>query len=207
MDSQFSLQSVPLGAAPPLTAMAFQAIELYGIESQQGFHTQWQPTHTGTAVFTLAFDNPARPATRIEDEGVHLDIAAANWAQIDKFAINGTPGQLITTHRLHTLKQYYTSISEDDPIMEALGAVPALYFLLQEAVGPLRCAFGEKALLQLEALETDEEGTILRVVVNLPSATDEPAELMRGFKRDWWFQHCSRSQASLVFDYETGNGL
>jgi hypothetical protein len=52
-------------------------------------------------------------------------------------------------------------------------------------------------------LETDEEGAILRVVVNLPSATDAPADLMRGFKRDWWFQHCSRSGASLVFDYET----
>ena len=64
-------------------------------------------------------------------------------------------------------------------------------------------AFGENALLQLEALETDEEGAILRVVVNLPSATDAPADLMRGFKRDWWFQHCSRSGASLVFDYET----
>jgi hypothetical protein len=207
MGSQFSSQSVPHGAATPLAEIVTQATELYGIESQRGFDAQWQSAPNGTAVFTLAFDNSPLPATKIEGEGGQREISAVDWAQIDRLAIDGTPGQAITKQQLRTLKRYYASISEDGLIMEALGEVPALYLLLKEAVGPLRAAFGDEALLQLEALETDEEGTILRVVVHLPSATDAPAERMRGFKRDWWFQRCSLSQASLVFDYERANGL
>jgi hypothetical protein len=44
-------------------------------------------------------------------------------------------------------------------------------------------------------------------MVNLPAETEKPAELMRGFKQDWWFENCSRSEAALVFDYEIGNGF
>jgi hypothetical protein len=207
MDSQLASQSMSFAAAPPLPPTLSQDTELYGIESQQAFRTRWQSGPIGTAVFILAFDNPARLATKIGGDGVQLQNSAVDWTQIDKLATNGAPGQSITKQQLRTLKQHYASISDDDLIIEAMGDVPALYLLLKEAVEPLRSAFGEKALLQLEALEAEEEGIILRVVVNLPSTIDPPAELMRGFKRDWWFQHCSRSQAALVFDYETGNGF
>jgi hypothetical protein len=44
-------------------------------------------------------------------------------------------------------------------------------------------------------------------VVKLPPSIEKPAELMRRFKRDWWLGIGSRSEASLVFDYEIGNGF
>jgi hypothetical protein len=103
------------------------------------------------------------------------------------------------------LQQWYALVSEDCLITAALAEAPSLYRLLKEAVEPLRLAFGERKLLQLEALESDE-GNILRVVVKLPFDTERPAALMRRFKQGWWLKNCSRSEASLVFDYETGNG-
>jgi hypothetical protein len=107
---------------------------------------------------------------------------------------------------LADLHRHYAVVTDESLITDVLVMVPALYYLLKEAVQPLRCAFGERKLLQLEALESDED-TVLRVMVKLPSDTPRPAELMHKFKRDWWLTNCSRSQALLVFDYEIGNGF
>ena len=123
------------------------------------------------------------------------------------------PGQ--SQHRLSSrhaheqvrqLHRNYKLLSEGDIIAEALQQFPTLYALLAEAVEPLRLTFGNDKLRQLEALESDE-GIILRVTVQLAADTKSPAELMRSFKRNWWLKNCSRSEASLVFDYETGDGL
>jgi hypothetical protein len=106
------------------------------------------------------------------------------------------------------LRKLYALAGDDDTTIAALTEWPTLYLLLTDAIEPLRRAFGEKKLLQLEALNfDDEEGSILRVLIRLPSDTPRPAELMHRFQEDWWLNNCSRSHASLVFDYETGNGF
>jgi hypothetical protein len=64
---------------------------------------------------------------------------------------------------LSSLQRYYTLLSDDGPIIDALTASPPLYSLLRDAVEPLRHAFGERKSLQLEALESGDEGSILRV--------------------------------------------
>lgn len=109
--------------------------------------------------------------------------------------------------QIQTLQSHYTFISSDDLIAKALTEVSALYQLLNEAVEALRRAFGENTELQLEALESDEEGSILRALVSVRPHMENPATLMRGFQQNWWFEHCSRSEASLVFDYGMANGI
>ena len=108
--------------------------------------------------------------------------------------------------RLLDLQRHYALVSDESLIAVALEEVPALYALLKDAAEPLRLAFGEGNVLQLEALESDE-GIILRVMVILPSRTENGADLMRGFQRSWWLKNCSRAEASLVFDYEIGDGV
>ena len=110
------------------------------------------------------------------------------------------------SEQLITLQRSYTFLCEDSLIADALAQVPSLYSLLKAAVEPLRIAFGESKLLQLEALVSDDD-TVLRVIVKLSHGIEKPAALMRKFKLDWWFKNCSRSEASLVFDYEIGNGF
>ena len=114
------------------------------------------------------------------------------------------PDPAIARSQLLQLHQFYAVVSQNSLVAETLTDFPALFLLLKEAVEHLNLAFG-KRLLQLEALQSDE-GSILRVV-KLPLGTEKPAERMRNFKRAWWFKNCSRSDASLVFDYETGDGF
>ncbi len=134
-------------------------------------------------------------------------IRGINWlAEYPDFEAQPRPDPKVIRDQLLQLRKFYTVLSQDSLIIATLAEFPALFLLLKDAAGPLRRAFGERLLLQLEALQSDE-GTILRVVVRLPFGTDRPAELMRNFKRAWWLDNCSRSEASLVFDYETGNGF
>jgi hypothetical protein len=109
-----------------------------------------------------------------------------------------------TEERLNTLRRFYTLASDDAPIADVLEQVTSLYSLLIEAVDPLRAVFGDGKLLELESLASDED-TVLRVVVKLLRRTENAGALMRKFKQDWWFKNCSRSEASLVFDYEIGD--
>ncbi len=108
--------------------------------------------------------------------------------------------------QLLQLQHHYALVGDDALVAASLTESPALYSLLEEAVEPLRAAFGENKLLRLEALESDE-GSILRVIVQLPCEAENAAELMHRFKSNWWLRNCSRSNASLVFDYETGDDL
>jgi hypothetical protein len=111
-----------------------------------------------------------------------------------------------TDEPLINLQGSYTFLSDAAVIADVLTQVPALYPLLKAAIEPLRISFGDKKLLVLEAL-TSDESTTLRVVVKLSHNTENPAALMRNFKQEWWLKNCSQSQASLVFDYEIGNGF
>ena len=108
--------------------------------------------------------------------------------------------------QLTNLQRSYTFLTDAAGIAEVLAQVPTLYSLLNAAVEPLRVAFGDRKLLLLEALTSDDD-TVLRVIVKLSQETETPAALMRKFKLDWWFKNCSLSEASLVFDYEIGNGF
>ncbi len=110
------------------------------------------------------------------------------------------------SEQLITLQRFYTFLSDGSLIADVLMEVPPVYSLLIAAIEPLRIAFGENKLLQLEALASDDD-TVLRVIVKLSHGKQKPAALMRKFKLHWWLKHCSRSQASLVFDYEIGDGF
>ena len=135
------------------------------------------------------------------------------WLEGGTSALVGTgqlqprPSPRLIREQLVQLQQFYAIVSSDSLITETLEDVPALFSLLRDAVEPLRIAFGEKKLLKLEAVEAPDEGNILRVIVQLSTGTARPTDLMRGFKRNWWLNKCVRSQASLVFDYEIGNGF
>ncbi len=180
-----SLSSPGLGTPqteiPPGTSVSSQTLKMY---EQSPYYVRER--ERGFPVFT------SHSSTQFD-----LDPYTQDWPQGD------TP---LLREQLINLQRDYTLVSNTSLITDVLADVPALYSLLQQAVRPLRLTFGERKLLLLEALESDED-TILRVLVKLPSDTTRPAELMRGFKRDWWLKNCSRSQASLVFDYETGNGF
>jgi hypothetical protein len=141
----------------------------------------------------------------IKKQGEYPHSLHWNW-EINKGESQPHPNPRQIHEYLLQVQRWYALVSEGSLITAALAEVPALYLLLKEAVEPLRLAFGERKLLQLEALESDDGG-ILRVVVKLPSDTETPAALMRGFKQGWWFKNCSRAEGSLVFDYETGNGF
>jgi hypothetical protein len=104
------------------------------------------------------------------------------------------------------LRRHYAFVGDESLITAALEEVPTLYALLENAAEPLRLAFGQGNLLQLEALESDE-GIILRVMVKLPPRTENAPDLMGRFQRSWWFKNCSSAEASLVFDYEISDGF
>jgi hypothetical protein len=108
--------------------------------------------------------------------------------------------------QLAHLRREYTFGGNASLISEVLADVPALYPLLTEAVSPIQAAFGQEKRLHLEALESDDD-KVLRVIIRLPLNTPRAGDLMRQFKQEWWLENCSRSEASLVFDYETGNGI
>jgi hypothetical protein len=124
----------------------------------------------------------------------------------DLARISPLVGAASPSQQLADLEDCYTLSSAGDSIQNLLVELPTLYTLLMEAVKPLQVVFGGNKLLRIEALESDED-TVLRVMVKLPADTPQPAELMRKFKRDWWFKNSRGSQAFLVFDYEIGNGF
>lgn len=111
-----------------------------------------------------------------------------------------------SSEQLATLQRLYTFLSDASLISDVMERVPILYILLKEAVDRLHRVFGKGKLLQLEALASDDD-TVLRVIVKLSKDTETPPALMRKFKQEWWLKNCSQSEASLVFDYEIGNGF
>ena len=106
------------------------------------------------------------------------------------------------TPQLQTLHQYYTIMDDDRTVTEFVQEEPELYWLLLEAVDPLRQAFGEKRLIYIR-VQTSDEDSILKVAVRLPANFgDDPERVLQAFDEEWWLKNCHRSGGALVFDYE-----
>ena len=91
---------------------------------------------------------------------------------------------------------------DDRTVSELLATAPALYALLIDAVEPLRHAFGDKRLIHVRVLSSDE-GSFLKVAVQVPADFEEdPERALQSFDEEWWLKHCHRSDGALVFDYE-----
>jgi len=103
--------------------------------------------------------------------------------------------------RLRALQFDYTILGDERLIGGILSERPSLYPLLQEATKPLHQAFGEKCILQLRALASDEE-SMLNAVVQLSLDFEDPEGALRSFDEAWWLGNCHRSGGALVFDYE-----
>jgi hypothetical protein len=109
--------------------------------------------------------------------------------------------------QLRSLYQYYTILSDDRTVMELLATEPALYSLLIEAVEPLRQAFGDKRLIYIRVLSSDED-SVLKVTVRLPATFDDnPEGTLQAFDQAWWLSNCHRSGGTLVFDYEMPDAI
>jgi hypothetical protein len=92
-------------------------------------------------------------------------------------------------------------------MIELLEAEPALYSLLIEAVEPLRQAFGDKRLMYIRVLSSDED-SILKVTIRLlANFGDNPEDALQAFDETWWLSNCHRSGGTLVFDYEMPDAI
>src|SRR5262252_4573626 len=65
------------------------------------------------------------------------------------------------TAQLRALQEHYTILDDDRTVREILEAEPVLYTLLIEAIEPLRHAFGDKRIIHVRVLSSDED-TILK---------------------------------------------
>ena len=93
-------------------------------------------------------------------------------------------------------------MDDDRTVTEFVQEEPELYWLLLEAVDPLRQAFGEKRLIYIR-VQTSDEDSILKVAVRLPANFgDDPERVLQAFDEEWWLKNCHRSGGALVFDYE-----
>ena len=110
------------------------------------------------------------------------------------------------TTMLEQLRQHYNFSCSDAVMADALMAQPGLFPLLREAVEPLRRDLTRFPSPRIQALQS-HEGTILRVLVQLPSGPEPPAVQMRRFRNNWWVKNCHRADAGLVFDYEIADGI
>ena len=111
------------------------------------------------------------------------------------------------TAQLNTLHRYYTILDDDHALIRLLEAEPDLYFLLIEAVEPLRQAFGEKALLYMR-IQSGDEDSLLKVAVWLSANfSNDPERAIQAFDEEWWLHNCHRSSGGLVFDYEMQNAV
>ncbi len=110
------------------------------------------------------------------------------------------------TTMLEQLRVHYAFTCSDAIMADALVEQPGLFPLLREAVEPMRRDLTRFPYPKIQALQSDE-GTILRVLVQLPSGPEPPSARMRRFKNNWWVKNCHRADAGLVFDYEIADGL
>jgi hypothetical protein len=76
-----------------------------------------------------------------------------------------------------------------------------LYEVLNESLGPLRRAFGQR-LLQLEVLEDDEGDSALNCLVPWAGNMQEARDALRRFDEQWWFARARATNARLNFDFE-----
>jgi hypothetical protein len=98
-------------------------------------------------------------------------------------------------------------LDDDRIIIELLEAEPALYGLLIDAVKPLQHAFGDKRIVHVRVLSSDED-SILKVAVQLPADFGaDPERALQSFDEEWWLNNCHRSGGALVFDYELQDAI
>jgi len=106
------------------------------------------------------------------------------------------------TAQLRALQEHYTILDDDRTVRELLETEPALYSLLKEAIKPLRHAFGDKWIIHVRVLSSNED-TILKVAVQLPADFGgDPERALRAFEEEWWLNNRHRSGGALIFDYE-----
>lgn len=111
------------------------------------------------------------------------------------------------TEQLRILHQYYIILNDGHPVREFLGTEPQLYRLLIEAVKPLQHAFGDKRIIHVRVLSSDED-SILKVAIQLPADFGgDPEHALRSFDDTWWLHNCHRSSGALVFDYEIHDAI
>ena len=111
------------------------------------------------------------------------------------------------TEQLRALHQHYTILDDDRTVSELLETEPALYSLLNEAVEPLRHAFGDKRIIHIRVQSSDED-SILKVAVQLPADFGgDPEHALQSFDEEWWLNNCRRSGGALVFDYEMHDAI
>ena len=111
------------------------------------------------------------------------------------------------TEQLRTLNQHYTILGDDRTIVELLATEPVLYSLLIEAIEPLRQVFGDKHLIYIQVLSSNED-SILKVTVRLPANFGgNPEDALQAFDEMWWLSNCHRSSGTLVFDYEMPDAI
>jgi hypothetical protein len=74
--------------------------------------------------------------------------------------------------------------------------------MLEEAVEPLKAAFGQTAIRVLK-LVTDEEGSqTLYCLVMVPDSLENARHSLDSFDRQWWLERCGPVAGKLNFDYE-----
>jgi len=111
------------------------------------------------------------------------------------------------TAQLQALQPHYTILDDDRTFIDLLATEPALHSLLIEAVEPLQHAFGDKRLIYIRILSSDED-SILKVTIRLPANFGvNPESALRAFDDEWWLNNCHRSRGVLVFDYEMQNAF
>jgi len=111
------------------------------------------------------------------------------------------------TLQLRDLQQHYTILDDNRLIIELLEEEPALYGLLIDAVKPLQHAFGDKRIVHVRVLSSDED-SLLKVAVQLPANFGaDPEHALQSFDEEWWLHNCHRSGGALVFDYEMQNAI
>jgi len=91
--------------------------------------------------------------------------------------------------RLQALRQFYTPVGAADQIISRLAEAPALYKLLSKAVQHIHAEFSDAVILQLNALESDED-VLIKVVILSPLGMEEAT-----------LNNCHRSPSAIVFDY------
>lgn len=129
-------------------------------------------------------------------------------ALIPKHGVEMTGGrELLGTSGRHVfedirkLKSIYLFTS-DELIASFLTGHSAVARVLLAAETPLKRAFGDSAIFDLQ-LSRDEDGsTILYAVVIWRESMQGAVDALKNFDDDWWLDHMSPATASLVFTYE-----
>ncbi len=114
---------------------------------------------------------------------------------------------LETAEELAELHSQYAFDEDEGLIAQGLGEYPKLFALLQDAVEPLKSAFGRTVRLKLTAIESPEEEVLLCVKVHPARSVVNRSDRMSEFREAWWRYNLHRSEAALCFDYERADGI